>query len=134
MTPEQREARRADVEALMKRCQIGVGGRDALDAAHSIMAECYGTLGRQQAEIDRLHALLIECEKWVHAGGDLFRSVRLALHSDGGIGAPNGEKLRACVCGAEDWQFVQTHDHAGFRQSEYACRSCDGSIFVKDLY
>lgn len=36
---------RAEVEALMKRCQIGVGGRHALDAAHEIMADCYGTLG-----------------------------------------------------------------------------------------
>ena len=35
-----------DVRALMKRCQIGCGGRNALDDAHSIMAECYGMLGR----------------------------------------------------------------------------------------
>lgn len=34
-----------EVSALMKRCQIGVGGRRALDEAHEIMAECYGTLG-----------------------------------------------------------------------------------------
>ena len=39
-----------NVEALMKRCQIGVGGRHALDDAHDIMAECYGTLGRLQGE------------------------------------------------------------------------------------
>jgi len=38
------------VRALMKRCQIGVGGRNALDDAHSIMAECYGTLGALLAE------------------------------------------------------------------------------------
>lgn len=49
---------RAEVDALMKRCQIGVGGRHALDNAHSIMAECYGTLGRQQIEIERLRAAL----------------------------------------------------------------------------
>jgi len=36
---------RAEIEALMKRCQIGVGGRHALENAHSIMADCYGTLG-----------------------------------------------------------------------------------------
>lgn len=29
----------------MKRLQIGVGGRDALDQAHSLMAEAYGTIG-----------------------------------------------------------------------------------------
>lgn len=43
-----------DVERLMKRCQIGVGGRNALDTAHDIMAECYGTLGALVQERDRL--------------------------------------------------------------------------------
>lgn len=33
------------VQKLMKRCQVGVGGKNALDDAHDIMAECYGTLG-----------------------------------------------------------------------------------------
>lgn len=51
---------RAAVDKLMKRCQIGVGGRHALDNAHDIMAECYGTLGRQQIEIDRLRAALLD--------------------------------------------------------------------------
>ena len=35
---------RAEVEALMKRCQIGVGPRQ-MGEAHDIMAQCYGTLG-----------------------------------------------------------------------------------------
>ena len=43
-----------EVERLMKRCQIGVGGRNALDTAHDIMAECYGTLGALVQERDRL--------------------------------------------------------------------------------
>lgn len=43
----------SDVSNLMKRCQRGVGGRNALDEAHRIMAECYGTLGRLQEEIER---------------------------------------------------------------------------------
>ena len=38
----------------MKRCQIGVGGRGALDKAHEIMAECYGTLGALVQERDSL--------------------------------------------------------------------------------
>ncbi len=38
----------------MKRCQIGVGGRHALDNAHSIMADCYGTLGALMLEVERL--------------------------------------------------------------------------------
>ena len=44
-------------EALMKRCQIGVTrGPNAYDNLHSILAECYGTLGAQATEIDRLRA------------------------------------------------------------------------------
>ena len=44
---------RTEVEALMKRCQIGVGGRHALDNAHSIMADCYGTLGALAIGLER---------------------------------------------------------------------------------
>jgi hypothetical protein len=43
---------RSEVERLMKRCQIGVGGRSALDDAHSIMADCYGTLGLLMLNIE----------------------------------------------------------------------------------
>lgn len=43
-----------EVELLMKRCQVGVGGCGALDKAHDIMAECYGTLGALVQERDRL--------------------------------------------------------------------------------
>lgn len=45
---------RGAVDALMKRCQIGVGGRKALDDAHSIMADCYGTLGALMLEVEAL--------------------------------------------------------------------------------
>jgi hypothetical protein len=44
----------SDAERLMKACQIGVGGRGALDKAHDIMAACYGTIGSLVAERDRL--------------------------------------------------------------------------------
>lgn len=56
MTAPSRQA----VDALMKRCQIGVGGRNALDEAHDIMAECYGTLGALMLEVERLRAALDE--------------------------------------------------------------------------
>lgn len=36
----------AKAEKTMKRCQRGVGGRWALDDAHDIMADAYGTIGR----------------------------------------------------------------------------------------
>ena len=55
----------AEVEALMKRCQIGVGGRHALDTAHDILAECYGTLGALVEERDRLRDALKRCESWM---------------------------------------------------------------------
>jgi hypothetical protein len=42
------------VGRLMKRCQYGVGGRNALDDAHSILAECYGTLGALVQQRDEL--------------------------------------------------------------------------------
>lgn len=45
------------VEALMKRCQVGVGGRHALDKAHGILAECYGMLGALVQERDELREL-----------------------------------------------------------------------------
>jgi hypothetical protein len=41
-------------ERLMKKCQQGVGGRNALENAHAIMAECYGTIGMLLAEVERL--------------------------------------------------------------------------------
>lgn len=43
-----------EVKRLMKRCQIGVGGRNALDTAHDIMSERYGMLGALVQERDRL--------------------------------------------------------------------------------
>jgi len=36
MTPEQ----------VMKKCQIGYGGRIALNDCHDLLPECYGTIGR----------------------------------------------------------------------------------------
>lgn len=47
-----------EVERLMKQCQIGVGGKDALNKAHNIMADCYGTLGALARERDQLQAEL----------------------------------------------------------------------------
>ena len=49
------------VDRLMKRCQIGCGGRQALDAAHDILAECYGTLGALVQDRDALRARIDEC-------------------------------------------------------------------------
>jgi hypothetical protein len=49
---------RSKVEDLAKRCQIGVGGRNALDKAHNIMAECYAMLGELMLTVDRMQEWL----------------------------------------------------------------------------
>jgi hypothetical protein len=43
-----------EAEKLMKRCQVGVGGRHALDDAHNLLAACYGTIGALVQERDQL--------------------------------------------------------------------------------
>ena len=95
-------AGRAKIDTLMKRCQIGVGGRHALDNAHSIMAECYGTLGRQQIEIERLREALTELrdrikdhpayadlteEEEIETGGDTAELSYLARVADSALEA-----------------------------------------------
>ena len=49
-----------DVEKLMKRCQRGCGGRNAIEDAHDILAECYGSLGALDAEVRRLRYALVD--------------------------------------------------------------------------
>lgn len=51
-------------QRLMKRCQIGVGGSNALDDAHAIMADCYGVIGSLVAERDSMRDAL---ELWLDA-------------------------------------------------------------------
>jgi len=74
------------VERLMKRCRIGVGGRRALDEAHDIMAECYGTLGALQHEVEQLRALAAEVAEIAGTGllpdGDVI-TVNVGLWADG---------------------------------------------------
>lgn len=74
---------RADVDSLMKRCQIGVGGRRALDDAHSIMADCYGTLGAlmMQVEILRYWRDCRTCRNYTTASGGCRSTLRCV---DGG--------------------------------------------------
>lgn len=48
-----------EVDALMKRCQVGFGGPHALDQAHDCAAECYGALGRLQQERKKLGLALL---------------------------------------------------------------------------
>ena len=84
---------RADVDALMKRCQIGVGGSNALDRAHSIMAECYGTLGALMLTVERYAATLAWIEGATTATPGLTQmELGILLAS---IGAEAGGELRA---------------------------------------
>lgn len=74
------------VQALMKRCQVGVGGRNALHDAHDILAQCYGTLGALQREVERLRALAAEVAGIADTGllpdGDAV-TVSVSLWADG---------------------------------------------------
>lgn len=64
-----------DVQRLMKRCQIGIGGRDAracLDDANDLLAECYGALGRQHAENEKLRGALRDIIRHqTYTGGEM---------------------------------------------------------------
>jgi hypothetical protein len=60
----------------MKRCQIGVGGRNALDNAHEIMADCYGTLG-----------LLMLCVEFYRARATCDCGDEFSAHDPGTCGA-----------------------------------------------
>lgn len=79
---------RTEVEALMKRCQIGVGGRYALDDAHSIMAECYGTLG-----------LLMQCVEFCRNLATCGCGDEFTVHDPGTCG--NCAAALTCRPGAE---------------------------------
>jgi hypothetical protein len=61
--PSQERLTTKVVEALMKRCQNGAGGRNALDDAHGIIAECYGALGALVQERDQLLRGEFICKK-----------------------------------------------------------------------
>jgi len=54
------EITRDRIEALMKRCQVGVGPRQ-MNEAHDIMAACYGTLGAMMSEIEALRLEIRGC-------------------------------------------------------------------------
>jgi len=78
-------------EALMKRCQIGVPrGPNAYDQLHSILAECYGTLGAQATEIDRLQAEVAGLREELEAARQVMRSVRVFVTSREKIKHPEG--------------------------------------------
>jgi len=79
------------VERLMKRCQIGCRGRNALDDAHDILADCYGTLGLLDAEVRRLRARLELLQPETPEARCMYCGL---------IGTP-GEPCE--VCGGEDW-------------------------------
>jgi hypothetical protein len=54
-----------EVDALQKRCQIGVPGtgRNAMSIAHDILADCYGVIGALAAERNALLRGEFICQK-----------------------------------------------------------------------
>jgi len=56
-----------DIERLMKRCQIGFCGSNALEQAHDCAADCYRMLGRLRTDRQKLgQALLWLTEIYEH--------------------------------------------------------------------
>jgi len=88
------------VQALMKRCQVGVGGRKALDDAHDILAQCYGTLGALQHEVEFLRALAAEVAEIAGTGllpdGDAV-TVSVGLWADGWTQKTAKEKQKCLI-------------------------------------
>ena len=66
------------IDKLMKRCQIGCGGRNALDDCHDILAECYGTLGAMGIKYDRLLVLATKhCPREHHDWQEILKIAAL---------------------------------------------------------
>ena len=62
-----------NINRLMKRCQIGFGGRDALQQAHDCAADCYRMIGILQIERARLAQALRDAVKHYEGeDGDLI--------------------------------------------------------------
>lgn len=101
------------VKALMKRCQIGVGGRDALEQAHSIMADCYGTLGALSTEIATLRS-----------GLEASRAAHGMVVADRDHMAAENERLRA--------QVGQLRGAALFGQTHLETVMGGGALTLKD--
>lgn len=118
---------RASVERLMKRCQIGVGGRNALDDAHSIMAECYGTLGALMLAVEMQREMLAA------------RQPALATRADGlpglamfdAFGDPRERYVRVTL----DGSHCVMHPSDGDRYVQDARAAGDDSEYVvTDVY
>lgn len=94
---------RQAVERLMKRCQIGVGGRNAVDTANEILAECYGTLGRLLIDAVAFEAIMrtVACkeqfvgERWAEANYPMSR-VKVPIY-EWRIRSDQGPNLRATL-------------------------------------
>jgi len=104
-----------EVNRLMKRCQIGVGGRGALDTAHDILAECYGVLGALVHERDMLRTgdtCARQCEGTayrIEARQQKRREVARILEAKGydvaftsNFGLVNPSE--SCPCTVEEWE------------------------------
>ena len=147
----------SDVAELMKRCQRGVGGRNALDEAHDIMAECYGTLGRLEseraaleAENARLQNALLEAtarrfaESWKKRTSDAdleqYLSAGIAqLEAERDKLADELEAIKGQEPVAFYWQDIgyqdpRTHGPHFGRPSESALRNVDGRAIPVLLY
>ena len=87
-----------DAERLMKKLQIGVGGRSALENAHSIMADCYGTIGFLLSERDRLIIENSERDR-IFKENRVMREAVIAMFEDGYLHCgPEGMTEAQALC------------------------------------
>jgi hypothetical protein len=91
---------RERIERLMKRCQVGVGGRHALDDAHDILAECYGALGAMMIEIERLQSELAICRDAIEVCYDVVSDWKPDDDGDNAVRRTTMRRLNEAVCKA----------------------------------
>lgn len=128
----------ARVERLMKRCQIGVGGRNALDDAHSIMAECYGTIGALMLAVETQREMLAARQPVCAARADGARSDGV-MFADGLPGLAmfdaSGDPRERYVRVTLDGSHCVMHRSEGDRYVQDARAAGDDSEYVvTDVY
>jgi hypothetical protein len=71
----------SDIESLMKRCRAGTTN---YEAANDLHASCYGALGKQEGEIERLKKVIQTAFDFMHKEQDDTAYEVLAGEIEGG--------------------------------------------------
>jgi regulator of replication initiation timing len=91
-----------DTNEIMKKCQIGFGSYPkALQHANNLLAECYGTIGKLEAENAKLNTV----------AADLFKSRLAIIEHNEELKAENAE-LKAALERSRGAQRAASHRHS----------------------